>query len=95
MTPAAQAAPSKALKLGAWLAAACVIVPLLSAGLYRYWQQTTGAADAYAAMATWFLLGTLAIEVPLLLIAAVVLAIGTARYVRSRRDAETAPGPAP
>ncbi|WP_046657458.1 hypothetical protein [Lysobacter capsici] len=97
MTPAAQAAPvsSTALKLGAWLAAACLAVPLLSAALYHQWQQTTGAGDAYAMMAMWFLIGTLMIEIPLLLITVVVLVIGTARHLRSRRGAGSAPGSAP
>ncbi|UHQ24559.1 hypothetical protein LVB77_07705 [Lysobacter sp. 5GHs7-4] len=96
MTQAAQAAPasSTALKLGAWLATACLAVPLLSAGLYHYWQQSTGAGDAYAMVAMWFLLGTLAIEVPLLLITVVVLVVGTAKHVRSRRIAKLASGSA-
>ena len=94
MTPAAQAAPvrSTALKLGAWLAAACVALPLLSAVLYHQWQQTTGAGDAYAMMAMWFLIGTVVIEVPLLLITVVVLVIAAVNHRRSR--SATSPGSA-
>ena len=94
--PAAQAAPawSTALKLGAWLAAACLAVPLLSAVLYHQWQQTTGAGDAFAMMATWFVLATLVIEVPLLLLTIVVLVIGATNHLRSRRIARSASGSA-
>ncbi|KRB06721.1 hypothetical protein [Lysobacter sp. Root690] len=96
MTPAAQAAPARstALKLGAWLAAACLALPLLSAVLYHQWQQTTGAGDAYAMMAMWFLIGTVVIEVPLLLITVVVLVIAAVNHRRSRRSAMLAPGSA-
>jgi|GEM_PF-5319288 len=96
MTPAAQAAPARstALTLGAWLAAACLAVPLLSAMLYQQWQQTTGASDAYAMMAMWFLIGTVVIEVPLLLITVVVLVIAAVNHRRSRRSATSAHGSA-
>ncbi|MGO1068597.1 hypothetical protein [Lysobacter sp. CA199] len=97
MSPAVRAAPfeSQALKLSAWLAVACLVVPLLGAAGYQYWLRSTGAGDGFGMMGLFFVLGTAAIEVPLLIFTVIVLVTGVVDHLRNRRAAKSAPGSTP